>query len=321
MANERQIQANRRNAALSSGPQSPQGKAISAANAVTHGFCARNAVLPSESSEDYQALLESPPPARRLGLAPAPRHLLRSRRVTSAPRTSPPLHRQIPRGTPRRSRPVGNLPARLRPHQRRRRLRPAIEAIPPRRPLEPPLFQSPGPTPQSPPHLPNQPRPTPPHRRPSPIRRLHSVRSPHPSHCIQRRQSQRTRPGRKRRLSTLYRGIPAPRKKHKKVTKRTQSHFRKNTQNYHKKRILRNRTPETGHRKPDIGHGTPASLSRRPALEQNDHTGPTASPPASSRSAGRHRSSCARARFRLAWEAPRCGLWRATPARPCSRWH
>jgi hypothetical protein len=58
MATERQIQANRRNAALSTGPQSPQGKAISAANAVTHGFSARNAVLPSESSEDYQALLD-----------------------------------------------------------------------------------------------------------------------------------------------------------------------------------------------------------------------------------------------------------------------
>ncbi len=58
MATERQIQANRRNAALSTGPQSPEGKAISAANAVTHGFSARNAVLPSESSEDYQALLD-----------------------------------------------------------------------------------------------------------------------------------------------------------------------------------------------------------------------------------------------------------------------
>jgi hypothetical protein len=58
MATERQIQANRRNAALSTGPQSPQGKAISAANALTHGFSARNAVLPSESSEDYQALLD-----------------------------------------------------------------------------------------------------------------------------------------------------------------------------------------------------------------------------------------------------------------------
>jgi hypothetical protein len=46
MATERQIQANRRNAALSTGPQSPQGKAIAAANALTHGFCARNAVLP-----------------------------------------------------------------------------------------------------------------------------------------------------------------------------------------------------------------------------------------------------------------------------------
>jgi hypothetical protein len=72
MATQRQIRANRRNAALSTGPKTPQGKAISAANAITHGFCARNAVLPSESSEDYQALLDQfenefqPPTARRI---------------------------------------------------------------------------------------------------------------------------------------------------------------------------------------------------------------------------------------------------------------
>jgi hypothetical protein len=57
MSSTRQSQANRRNARRSTGPRTKEGKTIVAANALTHGFSARSAVLPSESSQDFQQLL------------------------------------------------------------------------------------------------------------------------------------------------------------------------------------------------------------------------------------------------------------------------
>jgi len=57
MSSQRQLQANRRNAQQSTGPQTPEGKAVCAANALTHGFSALSAVLPSESSKEFQTLL------------------------------------------------------------------------------------------------------------------------------------------------------------------------------------------------------------------------------------------------------------------------
>jgi hypothetical protein len=57
MPTKRQIEANQSNAQQSTGPKTPEGKAVSAANAITHGFSAQHAVLPSESSESFQALL------------------------------------------------------------------------------------------------------------------------------------------------------------------------------------------------------------------------------------------------------------------------
>jgi hypothetical protein len=56
MASRRQLQANRRNARLSSGPKTPEGKATAARNSLKHGLLARNAVLPDE---DTQAFLEA----------------------------------------------------------------------------------------------------------------------------------------------------------------------------------------------------------------------------------------------------------------------
>ena len=50
-----QIDANRANAQLSTGPTTPEGKAVSSQNAVRHGFLAN--VLPTEQ-DDYRALLE-----------------------------------------------------------------------------------------------------------------------------------------------------------------------------------------------------------------------------------------------------------------------
>jgi len=48
------IEANRQNATLSTGPTSPQGKAISSRNAISHGLTARQSVLPHEDLEEYR---------------------------------------------------------------------------------------------------------------------------------------------------------------------------------------------------------------------------------------------------------------------------
>jgi hypothetical protein len=57
MASELQIEANRENARLSSGPRTPEGKAHSSRNAVRHGLLARDAVLPDEDRAAYLDLL------------------------------------------------------------------------------------------------------------------------------------------------------------------------------------------------------------------------------------------------------------------------
>src|SRR5438270_12504880 len=51
-----QIAANRRNAKLSTGPRSDQGKAVSRLNGVTHGMaCKLPVVLPGEDPEEFQS--------------------------------------------------------------------------------------------------------------------------------------------------------------------------------------------------------------------------------------------------------------------------
>jgi len=59
MRSPKQIQASRINGALSKGPITPQGKAISSQNALRAGLLARTIVLESESTERFIALLES----------------------------------------------------------------------------------------------------------------------------------------------------------------------------------------------------------------------------------------------------------------------
>jgi len=57
MSSELKIEANRRNAQLSTGPKTPEGKAKVATNSCTHGLCSRNAILPEEDPAEFHALL------------------------------------------------------------------------------------------------------------------------------------------------------------------------------------------------------------------------------------------------------------------------
>lgn len=59
MRSDKQIEASRRNGALSRGPVSIDGKAVSSRNAVTHGLTARDILLRHESPEQFQQLLQS----------------------------------------------------------------------------------------------------------------------------------------------------------------------------------------------------------------------------------------------------------------------
>jgi hypothetical protein len=57
MSTESQIQANRENAKLSSGPKSEAGKAASALNNTRHGLAGAFRVLPAESQSDFDELV------------------------------------------------------------------------------------------------------------------------------------------------------------------------------------------------------------------------------------------------------------------------
>jgi hypothetical protein len=57
MASKRQIEANRRNALKSTGPKSPEGKAVSSMNALKTGLYAESEVLPSENPAEYEQLI------------------------------------------------------------------------------------------------------------------------------------------------------------------------------------------------------------------------------------------------------------------------
>lgn len=59
MGTEAQNEANRRNAERSTGPRSEAGKKRASLNAVTHGLTARDAVIPGESEEEYEAFRSS----------------------------------------------------------------------------------------------------------------------------------------------------------------------------------------------------------------------------------------------------------------------
>jgi hypothetical protein len=75
MATLKQIEANRRNAELSTGPTSPPGKMVSSRNSTKHGFYSTSALLPNEDREEFLRL------ARRLVWAYCPCGVLQEEAV------------------------------------------------------------------------------------------------------------------------------------------------------------------------------------------------------------------------------------------------
>src|SRR4029077_14910334 len=56
MTSERQKAANQANARSSTGPQTPEGKAVIRLNALRHGLLARDVVLPGEDADAFEDL-------------------------------------------------------------------------------------------------------------------------------------------------------------------------------------------------------------------------------------------------------------------------
>jgi hypothetical protein len=56
MATPAQIEANRANAQLSTGPRTPEGKAVARYNRLRHGLRAEAVLMPDENPDDYEAL-------------------------------------------------------------------------------------------------------------------------------------------------------------------------------------------------------------------------------------------------------------------------
>jgi hypothetical protein len=58
MATERQIEANRKNALLSTGPKTEEGKAIVSGNAIKHGILTNRVFVQEKSQEEFERLRE-----------------------------------------------------------------------------------------------------------------------------------------------------------------------------------------------------------------------------------------------------------------------
>jgi hypothetical protein len=56
VTSRRKIEANRRNAQRSTGPRTPEGKAVARMNALKHGLTASTIALPGEDAEAYERL-------------------------------------------------------------------------------------------------------------------------------------------------------------------------------------------------------------------------------------------------------------------------
>ena len=58
MVTKKQLDANKKNATQSTGPQTPEGKAASSKNAMKTGLLSRELILPGESREEFDALFD-----------------------------------------------------------------------------------------------------------------------------------------------------------------------------------------------------------------------------------------------------------------------
>ena len=58
MASNRQVAANRRNAAKSTGPRTKRGKEVVIKNAMRHGLTAQHLLVPGESEDEFEALIQ-----------------------------------------------------------------------------------------------------------------------------------------------------------------------------------------------------------------------------------------------------------------------
>ncbi len=90
MTTEAQINANRANAQKSTGPKTPEGKAIVAQNALKHGFWSQEVVIKGEDAEEFAlfraGLLEELAPAGLMELILAERIVSLSWRLQRAER-------------------------------------------------------------------------------------------------------------------------------------------------------------------------------------------------------------------------------------------
>ena len=59
MTTQRQVEANRRNAALSTGPRTEEGQAASSMNALRHGLTAKTPVVPTEDQDEFDQFREA----------------------------------------------------------------------------------------------------------------------------------------------------------------------------------------------------------------------------------------------------------------------
>ncbi len=62
MATGKQIEANKKNALMSTGPRTPEGKALISQNAIRHGIFTRDLIIPTgdgkEDEQEYRELLD-----------------------------------------------------------------------------------------------------------------------------------------------------------------------------------------------------------------------------------------------------------------------
>ena len=103
MATERQKEANKLNAQKSTGPKTPEGKAKSCLNRLSHGFASNATVMPGEDPEEFKALLSDLTGEHQPATA-TEQILVEKMAIQSMvePPCLPPARRGLPQSDPRR---------------------------------------------------------------------------------------------------------------------------------------------------------------------------------------------------------------------------